>query len=208
MPKSVSLASPAVLDLLGDHHVAGLDVAVDDPARVRVLERVAQRDADPHDVEVRQRAVALEVAERAAAHELGDEVPRLVVVAGLVERDDPRVREPRGRQRLALGARVLLAVERDALDRDGAVEPLVVGQPDRAEAAAAEAPHQAVAVRARAGARPALSSRVSGCCTTFAVRQAPAGPCRVRARDPDADAELAEGSARRAAVILAPQTLR
>ena len=119
---------------------------MDHAARVRVLERVAQRDADADDVEVRERALALEHPERAAAHELGDEVVGLVVAAGLVERDDPRVREPRGGQRLALGAVALAAFERDALDRDGPVEAQVVGQPDRPEAARAEASEHAIAV--------------------------------------------------------------
>ena len=57
MPKSVSLATPAPSSAVGDHDVAGLDVAVDDAARVRVGQRVAQRDADPQHVAVGQRAV-------------------------------------------------------------------------------------------------------------------------------------------------------
>ena len=94
------------LGRLGDQDVAGLDVAVDDAARVRVRERVAQRDADQHDVAVGQRAVgAAARASVCAAHELGDQVDGVVVAAGLVERDDRRVRQPRGGQRLALGPR-------------------------------------------------------------------------------------------------------
>ena len=54
--------------------------------------------------------------------------------------------QPRGGQGLALGARALPALERDLLDRDGPVEALVVGQPDRPEPARAEAPEQPVAV--------------------------------------------------------------
>ena len=46
MPKSVSLATPPSARGLGDEDVAGLDVAVDDPARVGVGQRVAQRHAD------------------------------------------------------------------------------------------------------------------------------------------------------------------
>ena len=46
-----------------------------------------------------------QLAEGVAAHELGDEVDGLVVAAGLVERDDRRVRQARRGQRLALGPR-------------------------------------------------------------------------------------------------------
>ena len=105
-PKSVSLATPAPsCGCVGHEHVAGLDVAVDDAAAVGVGQRVAQRDADAQHVAVGQRAVAHELGERAPAHELGDEVDGLVVAPGLVQGDDPRVRQARRRERLALGAR-------------------------------------------------------------------------------------------------------
>ena len=45
-PKSVSFAGAPPGRPLGHQHVAGLDVAVDDAARVRVGERVGERDAD------------------------------------------------------------------------------------------------------------------------------------------------------------------
>jgi hypothetical protein len=64
----------------------------------------------------------------------------VIVVAELVERDDAGMVEPRGGDRLALNARVVavVACERDHLDRHVALEPLVVGLPDDAEAPRSE----------------------------------------------------------------------
>ena len=137
----------AVVRPVGDHDVPRLDVAVDDPAAVRVGQRVAQRDAHADDVAVRQRALLQQRAERAAPHQLGDEVHRAVVAAGLVEGDDPGVLQPRGRLRLALGPRARRGVvRRDPLDGDDAVQALVVREPHDAEAAGPEAPQQPVAI--------------------------------------------------------------
>jgi hypothetical protein len=149
---------------------------VDDPARVRVLERLAQGRPDADDVAVRQRPVALEVGQRAAADELGREVERLVVVARVVQRDDPRVAEPGGGQRLALGPRRAPAVDRDPLQRDRPVEALVVREPDRPEAARAEAALDAVAPQDEralgpggAEDRPGRCRRMSGWLPTVLV---------------------------------------
>ena len=120
---------------------------MDDPAGVRVRERVTERGADPQDVAVGQRAGLDEIGERRAADELGDEVDRLVVAARLVERDDARMLQPRGSERLALRARGdMLVVQLDPLDGDGPVQSLVVREPDDSERARAEAPNQSVAV--------------------------------------------------------------
>ena len=100
----------------------------------------------------------MQLGQRAPAHELGDQVDGLVVAPGLVEGDDPRVRQARRGARLALGARRHRGVvHRDALDRDGALEVLVLGQPHDAEAARADLAHEPVAAehapRVAAGAR-------------------------------------------------------
>ena len=103
----------------------------------------------------------MQLGERRARDELGDEVDGLVVAAGLVQRDDRRVRQPRGgaAPRARRARRAAASCIGDALDRDGAVEALVVGQPDDAEAARAEAAHEPVAAedapRRRRGARRA-----------------------------------------------------
>jgi hypothetical protein len=56
---------------------------VDDAAVVGVGERVGEREPDPDDVAVRERAVGLELRERAALDELGDEVAAAVLLAGV-----------------------------------------------------------------------------------------------------------------------------
>ena len=112
---------------------------------VGVLERIAQRDPDRDDVAVREPPLAEQLIERRAADELGDQVGAVVVSPGLVERDDVRVLEPRGRLRLALETARVDALAQHDLDRHLAVEALVVGLPHRAEAAGAEPALQAVA---------------------------------------------------------------
>ena len=65
----------------------------------------------------------------------------------LVQRDDRRVRQARGRERLPRGTlAVAVGAERDTLDRDLAMQELVVRAPDDAEAAGAETFEQAVAI--------------------------------------------------------------
>ena len=54
--------------------------------------------------------------------ELGDEVARAVLLAGVVDRDDAGVVEPGRGERLALGALAAAPVGGDRLDRDLAVE--------------------------------------------------------------------------------------
>ena len=76
---------------------------------------------------------------------------RLVVLADVVDRDDVRVRgEPRGGARLALEAAaralVLAEVGGEHLDRDIAVEQLVVRLPHARHPAAGEMAHDAVAI--------------------------------------------------------------
>ena len=119
---------------------------MDHAAAVRVLQRVAQRHADPQDVAVAQLALRDELVEGAPAHQLGHEVDRVVVATCFVEGDDAGVCEPRGRERLPLRARRILPRHADALERDRAVELLVVCEPDDAEPAGSEAAHEAVAI--------------------------------------------------------------
>ncbi len=75
-PKSVSLAGARRAKLggdplgVGDDHVLGLDVAVDDPALVGVQQRVREVQAHAQHVAIRQRAGGLELRERAALDQL------------------------------------------------------------------------------------------------------------------------------------------
>src|SRR3712207_6750582 len=80
-------------------------------------------------------------------HELGDQIDVVVVRAHLVQRHDSGMVEPRRRQRLALdsGAPGIAPLTRDDLHRHIALELLVVGPPDDAEAACADPALEAVA---------------------------------------------------------------
>ena len=89
-------------------------VAVGDPARSRQL------------------------VERLALDQLADQVGVAAVLAELVERDDPAVVEPRRRLGLAQHPAARLAADLDHLDRDVALEALVPGAVDGAEAPGAE----------------------------------------------------------------------
>ena len=64
-----------------DHHVLRLHVAVDHAARVGVLQRVAERHADPRDVAVGDRARLHQLGKRSAPNELRDQVDVVLVAA-------------------------------------------------------------------------------------------------------------------------------
>ena len=153
--RSVSLSvaarrpgQPHVEDLdraaLVAHQVAGLDVAVDEPLLVRVL----QSGRGLRDVlgrgRVRDRAVAIEdLLERLAVDVLHDEVGHVVVPRDVEDADDVRVVERRGRAGLAeepleRELLVLVAARHEHLDRDLAVQFQVLREVDRAHPAAAE----------------------------------------------------------------------
>ncbi len=97
------LREPSPCSRLGHHdHVLRLDVAMNDPARVRVLERSAQRDAYLADVAVGQRPRSGELAHGPAVDELRHQVHGLCVGAELVEPDDARVVQLGGHPPLSL----------------------------------------------------------------------------------------------------------
>ena len=127
------------LPVLGDLHVLRLDVAVDDAARVGVVERLAEVGADLADLAVAERAVVGEPGQGRALDQLGDEQGVAVLLAHLVEGDDAGVVEPRRRLGLAQHPPPGLAALLDRLDRDRALEAAVPGLVDDAEAAAADA---------------------------------------------------------------------
>ena len=130
----------ARLALVGDLHVLGLDVAVDDAARVGVVERLAEIGADLADLAVAERALAAEAGEGRALDQLGDQQRVAVLLAHLIEGDDAGVVEAGGGLGLAQHPAAGLApCGFDRLDRDRALEPPVPGLVDDAEPAAADA---------------------------------------------------------------------
>ena len=109
-----------------------------------------------------QRAGGLELRERAALDQLGDEVAAAVLLAGVEQRDDRGVVEPRDRARLARARSAARPSAGIDLDRDRAAEALVARRVDGAEAAGAEARAQPVAAqRQRRARRPRGSSSVA-----------------------------------------------
>ena len=126
----------AVLDHL---HVLGLDVAVDDAARVGVVERLAEVGADLADLAVGELAGVGEAGQGRALDQLGDEQRVAVLLPQLVEGDDAGVVEPGRGLGLAQDPPAGLAPLLDRLHRHRALEAAVPGLVDDAEAAAADA---------------------------------------------------------------------
>ena len=118
------LGDPEVRDLHaavhGHEQVLGLDVAVDDPHRLRVRERGEQ--PFEHARRLRQRQLADERAQRPADEVLHRDVRDAVLLEEVVDRDDVRVVQRAGDLRLADEApghrRIAGADLRQLLDRD------------------------------------------------------------------------------------------
>ncbi|CAI9419720.1 hypothetical protein HIDPHFAB_03834 [Nocardioides sp. T2.26MG-1] len=132
---------PAVL---GDEHVLGLDVAVDDAGPV------GRGQGGQHRLDQRERPrrrhralLADQVAQGDAVDQLHREEHRALVVALVVDRHHVRVRQPGGRPRLAHEAGRELGVVAEArvhdLHRDRAVEADVGGLVDTGHAATRDA---------------------------------------------------------------------
>ncbi len=142
------------LDLAGpcDHHVARLDVAVDDAGAVAVLERV-EHAGDDLDRALRGEPglLAQQFAQRPALdvlhHDERDPVAVDDVLAGVVDGDDVAVVERRRGLGLApepgLEGGVDRVVDAQHLDRDDAAQPPVASPADLRHAAAAESLHPA-----------------------------------------------------------------
>ena len=84
----------AELPLGCDDDVLRLDVAMDDSARVRMVERLAEVGADLADLAVAEGTLAAEPGQRPALDQLGDEQGVAVLLPHLVEGDDARMVEP------------------------------------------------------------------------------------------------------------------
>ena len=124
---------------LGHLHVLRLDVAVDDPARVGMVEGLAEIGADLADLAVGELAGVGEPGQGRALDQLGDEQGVAVLLAHLIEGDDAGMVEPRRGLGLAQHPPSRLAALLDRLDRDRTLEATVPGLVDDAEPAAADA---------------------------------------------------------------------
>ena len=127
---------------LRQHHVAGLQIAVDDALPVRLVESVGDLDAEAERLIERQRALRQPVRERLALEILHDEILDFALASDVVQRADVRMREGGDRLRLAfeplarLGRRGQPA--RQHLDGDGPVEPGVERLVDLAHSSGAD----------------------------------------------------------------------
>ena len=90
--------------LARDHDVGRLDVAVDDAARVAVVEGLGDLDPDVDDLAEAQRLVADQAQQGRPADQRHDEEERALVPAEVVDRDDGRVVHLGDDLRLALEA--------------------------------------------------------------------------------------------------------
>ena len=123
--------------VLGDQDVAGLDVAVHEPASVRRVERPRHlRDDRERPPRLQRPGAAQERAQIAALDVAHGQERRPLSVAGVIDRDDVRViergRDPRLAQE-ALPERVLVhKLGRQDLQRHLALQPLVLGEVHRA----------------------------------------------------------------------------
>ena len=135
--------------LAGDHDVGRLDVAVDDPARVAVLERVGHLDPDVHHLAEVQRLVPDQPQQVRALRDGHHEEERALVTPEVVDRHDRGVVHLGDELGLALEALLDLGRQvrrRDELDRHLAIQEWIPGTIDHSHASAAELPEDLVAV--------------------------------------------------------------
>ena len=129
---------PAVM---GDQHIAGLDVPVHDALRVRGSQRTRQLLGDVDRLPGAERTVGEPVDQALAIHQLGHVVDPLRRRSHIVDLDDARVADAGQQLRLALEAThpigVLSPPGLDYLDGDNARQPPVAAAIDAAERALA-----------------------------------------------------------------------
>ena len=133
---------------VADEQVRRLDVAVDDAARVRRLERLGDLDPEVYDLLDRQRPLLDSLLHRQTLEQFHDDEGAAVLLAELVDRADVRMGQGGGEPRFALEARqprrlgvVFLAQE---LDRDLAIETEILPSVDDTHAALAELVEHAI----------------------------------------------------------------
>ena len=155
--------------VLRQQDVGRLDVAMDDAARMRVVQRLRALVDDGDDLVDRQQAAGAAVrAQRArAVHVLGDDVAAAVLLARVEDRHDVRVLQLadhlRFAQEHAAGVAALgVVADRGVveLDRDVAAVERIVRQVHRAGAAAAHLVHDVVLADALGRAAAAIASQV------------------------------------------------
>ena len=145
-PKSETTTRPVALSI---STLPGREVAVDDPAGVRVGERRRDRAGDLGSLLPAEGPAARDLAEARSLDELHHEKRRLAVLAVVVEAHDVLVLERGENARLARETPPELGILGDPgveqLDRDVAPQAAVMGAPDGSHASLADASTQLVA---------------------------------------------------------------
>src|SRR5207302_8225690 len=129
-----------------EEDVGRLDVAVDDPARLRVRETLEHLRPGLDGVAVTQLTGPERVAKRPPGCVLVRHVDVPRVASARVGAEAALVPQPRRDLCFALGPLAGLPVTRDDLQGDVEAGSLVAGEPDGARAAAPERPQRPVAV--------------------------------------------------------------
>ena len=161
--------------VLRDHEVLGLQVAVHDPGAVRFREAVGGLRGDAEERSRRQGAVGQNLAQRSSLDELHRDELDAVRGADVVDRDEIRVVQRRGRARFLLEALQPLGVRREGrrenLESELPTETRVARAIDLPHPARSERSHDFVGSESRAGCkrhevagfyrqRPTLDGRV------------------------------------------------
>ncbi len=138
------------------HHVARLQVAMDDAGAMRPAERLADLDGNAKRVVERQpRRAAQSVRQRLAVEILEHQVVEIAVAANVVDRTDTGIVQRCDRARLLLETLTQLGIGSECagqdLDGDGAIEPDITGPIHLAHATRADGVDDFV--RTEAGAR-------------------------------------------------------
>ncbi len=132
------------LDLarVGNHHVAGFQIAVHDTGRVRGRQGIRDLDSVGEGLAEGQRLLPDRLVQRLSLDELHRDEVAVAGLRDLVDRDDAGMVQRRGRLRFLQEAAALVvgagAVGRQELERRGAVQQHVAGLVDHAHAALAQ----------------------------------------------------------------------
>ncbi len=125
-----------------DHDVLGLEIPVHDPGGVRLGQAVGDLGGDRQQPPHREGAGGQDLPERLAVNQLHDDDGGGVDAGDVVDRDDRRVVQGRGRAGFSLepgdAIRVIGELGRKDLDRDDPIEPRVPRAVHLAHAARAE----------------------------------------------------------------------
>jgi hypothetical protein len=137
------------------HHIAGLDVPVDDPLPVSRVEGIGDLESEAQRLIERQRPLRQPIRQYLPLEILHDEVVHSVVMTGIEQGADVGMRELRDGLRFALesltGLGRVAELRRQDLDRDGSLQPRIARPVDLSHSSGTELTEDFVRAEARAG---------------------------------------------------------